>query len=260
MYTTIGEQAIRLNCHSETLASWIRRNLPEAEADTRKAPLDLTIEIQDGYGIPFADYHVTITKDADTIHFRRADYRIETDAEYRHAIISVHNELALKHALMNLYSSYVVRHRWGLLVHSSCVIDNGNARLFAGHSGAGKSTAAKLSHPRELLSDEATILKIAAGNVTVYNSPFRSELDSSGSIEASPLAGIYVLNQAIQNRVIPFSKTNGFLQLMDKVFYWSHSREETGNVLQMMQLVVNAVPVYELYFQKNNTFWELISS
>ncbi|KRE51017.1 hypothetical protein [Paenibacillus sp. Soil724D2] len=256
IYTTIGEHFIQIQCHSETITNWIQRNFP-AVALTKVKP-HLSIQLTEGYGIPFVDYNVAITKEANTISFRRADYLIETDLEYRNAKISVHNELALKHALMNLYSSYLVYHQWGLLIHSSCAIDKGKAYLFAGHSGAGKSTAAKLSQPRELFSDEATIVKITSDQITVFNSPFRSELDRTGVEESSPLAGIYLLNQAIDNHIVPLNKSNGFLNLMDKVFYWSHSSDETGNILQLLQHVVNAVPVYELHFQKNNTFWELI--
>ena len=51
---------------------------------------------------------------------------------------------------MNLYSSFIAYHNWGLLIHSSCVVNKGEAHIFSGHSGAGKSTAAKLSHPRDL--------------------------------------------------------------------------------------------------------------
>lgn len=257
MYTTIGGQAVQINCHSETMANWLRRNF-HVTSPAEINP-DLLIQLHGGYGTPFADYNVAITKDVNAVFFRRADYLIETDANYRYAVISVHDELALKHALMNLYSSYIVHHQWGLLIHSSCVIDKGRAILFAGHSGAGKSTAAKLSHPRELLSDEATILKITSEGITVYDSPFRSEIDRTGTIEESPLAGIYLLNQAIHNHMVPFSRSNAFLQLMDKVFYWSHSPEETARILSLLQLVVSIVPVYDLHFQKNNTFWELIS-
>lgn len=258
MYTIIGEQTVQINCHSETMAGWIRKNFQAA--DPWEDSPDIFIQLQEGYGVPFVDYNVAINKDGNTLIFRRADYLIETDANYRHAKIAVHNELALKHAFMNLYSSYVVHHKWGLLIHSSCVIDQGRAYLFAGHSGAGKSTAAKLSHPRDLLSDEATIVKVTSERMTVFDSPFRSEVERSGRIVESPLAGIYVLNQAVQNHLVPYSKSSGFLQLMDKVFYWSHSAEETRNILPLMQHVVSAVPVYDLHFQKNNTFWELISS
>lgn len=257
IYTKIGEHFIQILCHSETVINWIQKNFAAA-APTKVKP-DLFIELTDGYGISFVDYNVTITKVTDIISFRRADYLIETDLEYRFAKISVHNELALKHALMNMYSSYVVHHKWGLLIHSSCVMDKGKAYMFAGHSGAGKSTAAKLSYPRELLSDEATIVKITPDQITVINSPFRSELDRTGAEETSPLAGIYLLNQAIDNHIVPLDKSNGFLNLMDKVFYWSHSSEETASILQLLQHVVNSVSVCELYFQKNDTFWELIS-
>lgn len=257
MYTTIGEHSIQIVCHSVTIVNWIQRNF-QITAPAEGRP-DLFIELTEGYGLPFVDYHVVITKEANAISFRRADYLIETGVNYQYAKIAVYNELALKHALMNLYSSYVVYHRWGLLIHSSCVIHKDRAHMFAGHSGAGKSTAAKLSHPRELLSDEATIVKVTTDQVTVYDSPFRSELNRTSTEKASPLAGIYLLNQAIDNRIVTISKSNGFLHLMDKVFYWSHSAEETGKLFKLLQQVVDAISVYDLHFQKNDTFWELIS-
>jgi hypothetical protein len=259
IYTKIGEHLIEMVCHSNTFVNWIQTNFPAAA--WAKAGPDLLIHLTEGYGIPFVDYDVEITKAADTISFRRADYLIEADLDYRQAKVSVYDELALKHALMNLYSSYLVYHQWGLLVHSSCVIDKGTAHMFAGHSGAGKSTAARLSSPRELLSDEATVVKITPDQITVFNSPFRSELEGSSGAEASgPLESIYILNQAIQNKRVSLSKSNGFLHLIDKIFYWSHSSEETKKTLGLLQTLAKTVPIYELHFQKNNTFWELISS
>lgn len=256
-YTQIGEQVIHVICQSKVLMCFMHQNFPAVNTTLGKP--DLTIYLKEGYGIPFTDYDVVITKEADSISFRRADYLIEAEPDYHYAVISVTNELALKHALMSLYSSYVVHHKWGLLIHSSCVMDKGKAYLFAGHSGAGKSTAAKLSMPRDLLSDEASIVKITPDKVTIFNSPFRSELDRSGTEENSPLASIYLLNQAVDNHIVPLSKSNGLLNLMDKVFYWSHSPEETGGILQLLQQLVNSVSICELHFQKNDTFWELIS-
>lgn len=124
----------------------------------------------------FVDYNVESIENRNTIQYRRADYVIEVDREFKSATIQVYDELALKHAMMNLYSSFLVYHNWGLLIHSSCVIEKEKAHMFAGQSGAGKSTAAKLSFPRNLLSDEATLVKITPEKVTVFNSPFRSEL------------------------------------------------------------------------------------
>ncbi|TVY05620.1 hypothetical protein [Paenibacillus cremeus] len=255
--TQIGEHHIRLENVPESLMKLFLRSYPFYD-DPENEP-DIVILIEEGYGVPFVDYEVSIKKESDKISFCRADYLIESDRYYKNARIFVHDELALKHALISLYSSYIAYHNWGLLLHSSCVIDNGKAHIFAGHSGAGKSTAARLSYPRTLLSDEATIVKITSDEVTVYNSPFRSEQEPTDLAGCYSLSSIQVLVQALHNQRLRVRKPNGLLELMDKVFYWPHSSEETGNLLGLLNILVNRVPVYELHFQYNNKFWELIS-
>jgi hypothetical protein len=256
--TRIGEHTIHIVVQTEKAVNWIRRNFP-MEAYSGGEP-DLFIQLKEGYGVPFVNYNVLISQYAHTVIFRRADYEIETDRDYRQSKVSVHDEWAFKHALMNLYSSFLVRYNWGLLIHSSCVVEKGGAHMFAGHSGAGKSTAAKLSLPRELLSDEATVVKITSDVCTVYNSPFRSELLEANKLPHCPLMSIQLLKQADYNQRIPLSSSNGLLQLMDKVFYWGRSPEETRCIMGLLHKLATNVPIYELHFQKNNTFWELISA
>lgn len=112
----------------------IERNLQSFIYADNQHP-DLVIKIEDGYGVGFKDYEVEIIKDQNQISFQRADYLIKVDSEYKTAKISVNDELALKHALMNLFSSFIVYHNWGLLIHSSCAIEQEKAHLFAGQSG-----------------------------------------------------------------------------------------------------------------------------
>jgi len=249
---------IQVTTVSLNLMNMFKRNFHCSPVVSEIQP-DILIHIEEGYGVPFVNYEVEIIKEANQICFRRADYLIKVDSIYQNARISVCDELALKHALIHLYSSYIIYKNWGLLLHSSCVIENGKAHIFAGRSGAGKSTAAGLSYPRELLSDEATLVKITTDQITVFNSPFRSELAVTGTEKCAPLASIQLLYQAQQNKRIPLAKSAGLLELMDKVFYWAHEPVETGRILKFMRELANAVPIYELYFQKNHTFWELIS-
>ncbi|MFE5318344.1 hypothetical protein ACFQ88_06520 [Paenibacillus sp. NPDC056579] len=255
--TTIGEYDIQIVCQSDSLMTWIQRNFPANVL--AKAKPDLFIHLIEGYGVPFVDYNVEIVKTTSNISFHRADYLIETDLDYHHAKVSVHNELALKHALMNLFSSFLVRRQWGLIIHSSCVVEQGKAHIFAGHSGAGKSTAAKLSSPRELLSDEATLVKISPNEIVVYNSPFRSELDVTHAGAYCPLASIQLLKQSQTNSRTSMGKSSGLLHLMDKVFYWTQDPEETRTIMNLLAILAEAIPIYELRFQKNDTFWELMS-
>jgi hypothetical protein len=254
--TKIGDHYIEIYCVSETLIKFFNRNFSIHTDD--QLP-NLVINIEDGYGIPFLNYDVEIMRTKDKVIFSRADYLIKVDNDYKSATISVNDELALKHALTNLYSSFIVHHNWGLLIHSSCAIENGKAHIFAGHSGAGKSTAAKLSSPRLLLSDEATLVRITSDGIKVYNSPFRSELKASPFKANVELASVQILYQALINSRVKIGKSDALLQLIDKVFFWPHSQEETRAILNLLTMLVKQVPVFELHFQKNNTFWELIS-
>lgn len=258
IHTIIGDHLIHIIYESKKLNSFFRRNFQINQNNSNQVP-DLVITIKEGYGIPFHDYDVKITNHHNYTLFQRADYLINVDLKYKTATISIHNELALKHALMNLYSSFIVYHNWGLLIHSSCAIENGRAHIFAGQSGAGKSTAAKLSYPRYLLSDEAALVKITPEMVTVFNSPFRSELETDNLGEQVDLASVQVLYQALQNDRAKLSKSDALIQLMDKVFFWPSSQEETKTIMRLLTILVKSVPVYELHFKKNNTFWELIS-
>lgn len=258
VHMIIGEHRIQVSGESPRLMSMFQKNFVSVPADPSERP-DLTIRIDEGYGVPFVDYNVEIVKASGTLSFKRADYRIDVDSEYKDAHIYAYDVLALKHALINLYSSYIVYNNWGLLIHSSCVLEDGYAHMFAGESGAGKSTAAELSYPRELLSDEATIVKITPDAIKVFDSPFRSELEMKGGNECSPLASVNILYQAPHNRRELLKKSNGFLLLMDKVFYWAHDARETARIVGLLKHLANRVPIYELHFQKNNAFWELIS-
>jgi hypothetical protein len=257
IFTIIGSHKVKIQLNEHDFLDFFQKSFTL----TKQVPslLDIHLDIKKGYGVPFVNYDVQVTKRADTITFQRADYLIESTNDYSSAKIHAYNEFALKHALTNLYSSYIVYHNWGLLIHSSCVINNQVAHMFSGRSGAGKSTAAKLSTPRQLLSDEATLVRISPDEIMVFNSPFRSEIESNGRENPVPLKSIQLLKQALFNERNKIKKADALLELMDKVFYWAHTPEETRKILSLLRELVNQTPVFELNFQKNNTFWELIS-
>lgn len=255
----IGEHLVRVDSESAELAEALYPNFRPLPL-TPDGKADIHLLLKSGYGVPYRDHEVKIAKEADRLVYLRADYRIDTDSDYRRATVSAHDSLALRHALMTLYSSFIVKHRWGLLLHASCVVEQGLAYLFTGRSGAGKSTAARLSRPRLILADEATLMKITPFAITVYNSPFRSEWAVTGEEHSCPAAGIFLLNQAPHHERIGIARPDSLLRLLDKAFYWAHTPEESGHVLPLLKRVVEDVPVDELHFQKNNGFWGLISS
>jgi hypothetical protein len=264
MYVThiqIAEHVIEVSTPDPSIHTWIRAQfmvLGPEQWNTLMLP-DLFIHIRQGYGSPLDSYTVEIQKESDRIRYIRDDFHMTSDDTYRRTELLVHDELALKHALMTLYSAFIVYYGFGLLIHSSCVVNENQAYLFAGPSGAGKSTVALLSKPRALLSDEATLLRIEPHRVVAYDSPFRSDSLSKYDHDYIALAGIHLLKQSTQIQRSTIKSSEAIVQLMDKVFYWAHEPVETLKVLELMQTLLRQVPAYELEFQKNDLFWEMIS-
>lgn len=254
----IGEHVFHIKNRSFLYRDFFRHNFIHMVDDENQA-IHMTIDIMTGFGIPFLNYEVKTTKGNNKLIFERADYLIEVDQEFSHAIIHVNNDLSLKHALMNLYSCFIVHINWGLLIHSSCVVERNKAHIFTGQSGTGKSTAAELSYPRTLLSDEATILKITGDELIAFDSPFRSEMNEKSAKESYSLGSIQLLHQSFTNKRIEIMKSDSLLLLLDKIFYWAYDAEETKTIFKLLKHLVDNVSVYDLHFQKNDTFWELIS-
>lgn len=254
----IGEHHIKLLSPYMHLLSKFREEYEIPKGNKRVKP-DLLIYLESGYGTSFLNYEVAHFRENGNIIFRRADYQIVVDSDFNVAKLYFHDDLALKHAMMNLYSSFIVFHNWGLLIHSSAVVNDRKAFIFAGQSGAGKSTSAMLSMPRTILSDEAAIVKVEKGKATVYHSPFRSEIKPTNLTEYSPVEGIYLLHQSLDIHKHSIKKSDAFLLLMDKVFYWSKEAEDTKKIVSLLKNLVNLTPVHQLYFQKNDKFWEAIS-
>ncbi len=256
----IAEHLLHFKTNSEEVMNWLGQTFDmDVRHGSDNVQPDLTVTIRDAYGKPFESFDVQISATGDRVVFDRVDYKLKVDKAYRTAELHVYDMFALKHALMNLYRGFFVLNKWGLLIHSSCVIEGGNAYIFSGRSGAGKSTIARLSHPRPLLSDEATIVKVTGDEVTVYDSPFRSDTQPEFIRQGVPLAAVHLIHQSRHVSRERTEGTHGVVQLMDKVFYWAYDKDQTKAILRMYEQLAQKVPIYDLHFQKNNTFWEAIS-
>ncbi|WP_027087623.1 hypothetical protein [Cohnella panacarvi] len=256
----IGDHYVLVNTDDLSVHSWIHdqfKVIPREQWDGNTP--DLYMNIRKGYGVPLEDYHVDISQQDGVLIYARDDFMIRSLPDYRQVELQVHDDLALKHALMTIYSAFIVHSGWGLLIHSSCVVNGNKAYLFAGPSGAGKSTVAMLSRPREVLSDEATLIKIEPDRVVAYDSPFRSDSTTNYEKESRPLAAIHLLEQSPQIERSRISQAETVFRLMDKIFYWAHDPAETRKVLGMCRTLTLQVAAYNLKFQKNDLFWERIS-
>ncbi|TFE27269.1 hypothetical protein [Cohnella luojiensis] len=261
LWKQIGTHSVLFRVIGAETMSFMNQMFGErSDSQLRDPDTSFTITIQQGC-LKNPGINTTFTRDVQgRMIFDRPDYYLAISPDYREADVRFYNYVGLRCVLMNWYSTIITHYDWGLLVHSSTLVDQGEAYVFAGKSRVGKTTVAKLSHPRTLLSDEASILKIGQdGRVIVYDSPLRSNIMNPSPIHSVPIKAIYMLEQSPIIKKRRLDKSKALLSILENIWYWPHNNEDSLKVVRLCKALVEQVPVYRLKFQKNELFWEEIS-
>jgi len=135
----------------------------------------------------------------------------------------------------------------GVEVHACGVMDErGRGLLFTGHSGAGKSTMARLWEQRSgarILSDDRIILRRdALGVFTMHGTPWHGEARLALPISA-PLCGVYVLEHAGRgNEFEGMRPARAAAELMSRSFLPFHDGAGLEFSMQFFAEVVAEVP------------------
>jgi hypothetical protein len=164
----------------------------------------------------------------------------------------------------------------GAVLHSAGVVKDGAGFLFLGRSGAGKTTAARLSLARgaEVLSDDLNALAIGgawggarggarsgAGVVVVLKLPFTGDLGERRALRPPvPLGGLLRLAQDSADALAPLSRAETLACLLACAPFVNvdpHRRERLEQVL--LALAAAAAPrAFTLRFSLSGGFWSII--
>ena len=169
----------------------------------------------------------------------------------------VRNEYALDSLLRVLLSWKLLSHE-GFLLHAATIVRNGKAYVFAGRSGAGKSTAAAMSPPGSVLTDEISLLRREERVWRAYGTPFWGDFKAAGSNTSAPVAGIYGLLQAAEHGLTSLSKCETLRMLLPNVLFFSADPAANQRLLDILSSAVAEIPGYALAFRKDPSFWEVL--
>jgi hypothetical protein len=149
----------------------------------------------------------------------------------------------------------------GVEVHGCGVIaPDGRGMLLTGHSGAGKSTSARLwakHRASRVLSDDRIILRQENGRIHMYGTPWHGD---AGVAEAaqSPLDAIFVLQHGEANQLRPLGAAEGTAELFARSFVPHHSPDGLSAVLKFFQAVTASVPCFGFSFVPDFTAVEAV--
>lgn len=149
----------------------------------------------------------------------------------------------------------------GVYLHGAGVIDHqSSGRVFFGPSGAGKTTAARLSSPRKILNDDLLCLIPDDDAWTLYSTPFRNPTQNPASPGQARLKGLYRLVQAKTAALRPMSGSDAFAELLASVPILPGLPGAAMMVMPHVDSLLNSAPAYWLDFALDNTFWSLLES
>lgn len=137
----------------------------------------------------------------------------------------------------------------GAEMHACGLIDpDGFGHLFAGTSGTGKTTMARLWKEIpgvRVLSDDRIILRREGGKVVMHGTPWHGE---GGMAEAAsnPLAAVYFPSKGPENKLVPLDTAAAAAKLMAYCFPPMYSREGLTFTLDFLGDVARDVPCHDL--------------
>jgi len=133
----------------------------------------------------------------------------------------------------------------GVETHAVGIVDDaGRGHLFLGHSGAGKSTTARLwmAQPgTRVLSDDRMILRVRDGRIWMYGTPWHGDAGIA-SPDCAPLSRIYLLEHSHTTELIAVSPGRAAAELFARSFVPHHSPKGVQFTLEFLDRVARSIP------------------
>jgi hypothetical protein len=149
-----------------------------------------------------------------------------------------------------------------VIFHSSCVVENDEAYLFLGHSGAGKTTITTLSKDKTLLGDDMNLIHKIDGKFYVSAGAIGGVTDTSKVLNnLYPLKAAFWLKQSLENKIEDFSSSEAsskYLASMANLFWNQLDKQTIEQVMDFSFKMAASVPLKRLHFKKDKEFWNVI--
>ena len=189
----------------------------------------------------------------------RGDFLAEWEPATRRGWIRQSSNPYSIDSVLRIVHTLVLAKRGGLLLHSASAVRNGKAFLFAGVSGAGKTTISRLA-PADatLLTDEISYVRPQGDGYVAFGTPFTGELAKLGENVSAPVAALYLLAQGSENRIDPVAPAEAARSVLANVLFFAEDEELVQSVFHSVFEFVSRVPVSRLTFVPDARVWELI--
>jgi hypothetical protein len=153
----------------------------------------------------------------------------------------------------------ILAQRRGCFFHAGGVALGDEGFVFVGHSGAGKTTIVTMMKPMaEVLCDDRMIVRRWPEGFKAHGTWSHGDLEDVSS-NSAPLKGIFFLNRARENRIVPLADRNEIVRkLLACLVRPLVTSDWWDSMLELVEDIASEVPCYEIYFDKSGAIVPLL--
>jgi len=159
----------------------------------------------------------------------------------------------------------LLRRRQGLMLHAAGILWRGQGLIASGHSGAGKTTMARLALAcGEPFNDEVVIVDLAGPQPLLLSTPILGQGTPPELARrvrrTAPAAALLLLAHAPEFNLAPMDPAEAVMDTL-RTNIAAVERLSSATVwMEMVDRLVQAVPVYRLRFRPTAELWEFLAA
>ena len=224
-----------------------------------KPSFSFEIELQDQVSDLHADDDVTVRIERGHWVLRRGDFEARWDPRSAEGQVRQAASPYAIDSVLRIVHTLILAKQGGFLVHAASAIRNGQAFLFAGISGAGKTTISRLApDDAVLLTDEVSYVRRTGSEYIACGTPFSGELGEPGENRSAPIGALFLLEKGRENRIDDVEPHEAVRSLLRNILFFADDTELVRLVFQSACEFAGRVPVKRLTFTPDRRVWEII--
>lgn len=254
----VGEMPVRVNTVDPKFLRLLQERYAGFIGNSESAEMEFDVELTPP-ALTDPDGDVRVTYSQGRWLMQRGDFRAEWSPASRRGWIHQSANPYSIDAVLRIVHTLVLARQSSFLMHSASAIRNGRAFLFAGVSGAGKTTISRLAPPdATLLTDEISYVRRQDSGYVAFGTPFTGELAKLGENVSAPVAALYLLAQGPENRIEAISSAEAVRSVLANMLFFAEDEELVQSTFHAAFEFVRRVPVSRLTFVPDTRVWELI--
>ena len=146
----------------------------------------------------------------------------------------------------------------GFLFHGAGIVRGGEAYVFFGHSGSGKTTVARLSIGDQVLNDDLVAIIPEDGGWVVHATPFWNPTQVQPAPNRATLTAFYRLVQDKQVYLEAISEAAAQAEVLTCIPIVTTDPRRNLTILTRLAEILKVAPCYRLHFLPDASFWDVI--